>query len=137
MEAQHLLVELSAHLERYALTDVPKGEFLNAREAVAAEGQDEHHQAVIVSVGPHSLQAVHELAQAEYQAIHYDCIEWHNRTQAKRKQDPNEDQHLRGRQPQDAALVATLPLLQVLNFLLCLGLPFLILLVCHLMHFEE
>ena len=96
MKAQHFRVELPAHLEGHALADVPEGEFLYACEAVAAEGQDKHEQAVVVGVGPHALQALHELAQTENQAIHEDRVEWHDRAQAQRKQDPNEYQHLRG-----------------------------------------
>ena len=113
VETQYLGVELPAHLERHALADVPEGEFLDACEAVAAEGYDEHEQAVVVGVGPHALQAVHELAQAEDQAVHDDRIERHDRAQAQREQDTDEDQHLRGRQLQDAALVAPLPLLEL------------------------
>ena len=113
MEAEHLRVELSAHLQGHALADLAEGEFLDACEAVAAEGQDEHEEAVVVGVGPHALQAVHELAQAEDQAIHQDRVEGHDRAQAQREQDPYEDQHLRGRQLQDAPLVAALPLLEL------------------------
>jgi hypothetical protein len=113
VEAQHLRIELPAHLEGHALADLPEGEFLDACVAVAAEGQDKHEEPIVVGVGPRTLQAVHELAQAEDQAIHENRLEGHDRAQAQRKQDSYEYQHFRGRQLQDAALVAALSLLEL------------------------